>query len=147
MRTMIEPATAKYEAVVRRVCCMSDRGRAIVMYPENSPESCSYTGTTRARHPRPTFDEETVIGSVWNEEMGPRGVDEVGKVGLARHFEGVLGVEVAVGPVGVADVNVVEGGDAALAVGGEGGCGGGDLQCVGGCDELVVDLGGEVALQ
>ncbi len=31
------PATAKYEAVVRRVCCMSDRGRAIVMYPENWP--------------------------------------------------------------------------------------------------------------
>jgi hypothetical protein len=83
MRTMIEPATAKYEAVVRRVCCMSDRGRAIVMYPENSPESCSYTGTTRARHPRPTFDEETVIGSVWNEEMGAEEVStRSGRLGL-----------------------------------------------------------------
>ena len=41
MRTMIEPATAKYEAVVRRVCWTSDRGRAIVMYPEKTPESWS----------------------------------------------------------------------------------------------------------
>ena len=31
MTTMMEPATAKYEAVVRRVCWTSARGRAIVM--------------------------------------------------------------------------------------------------------------------
>ena len=70
MRTMMMPATAKYEAVVRRVCCMSDRGRAIVMYPENWPESCSYTGTTRARQPRPALEEETVTGRVRKEETG-----------------------------------------------------------------------------
>jgi len=40
-RGRIEPATAKYEAVVRRVCWTSDRGRAIVMYPEKKPESWS----------------------------------------------------------------------------------------------------------
>ncbi len=68
-------------------------------------------------------------------------------MGLARGLEGVLGVEVAVAPVGVADVDVVEGGDAALAVGGEGRRGRGDLQRVGGRDELVVDLRGEVALE
>ncbi len=33
---MMVPATVKYEAVVRRVCCISERGSAIVMYPENS---------------------------------------------------------------------------------------------------------------
>ena len=64
------PATAKYEAVVRRVCCISDRGRAIVMYPENSPELCSYTGTTRARQLRPALEDETVTGRVWKEETG-----------------------------------------------------------------------------
>ena len=64
------PATEKYEAVVRRVCCMSDRGRAIVMYPENWPESWSYTGTTRARQPRPALDEETVTGMVRKDETG-----------------------------------------------------------------------------
>ena len=64
------PATAKYEAVVRRVCCISDRGRAIVMYPEKWPDPCSYTGTTRARQPRPALDEETVTGMVRKEETG-----------------------------------------------------------------------------
>jgi hypothetical protein len=41
MTTIMRPATVKYEAVVRRVCWTSDRGRAIVMYPENNPVSWS----------------------------------------------------------------------------------------------------------
>ena len=45
------------------------------------------------------------------------------------------------------DMDVVEGGDAALAVGGERRRRSGDLQRVGGRDELVVDLRGEVALE
>ena len=68
-------------------------------------------------------------------------------MGFARGLEGVFGVEVAVGAVGVANVDVVEGGDAALSVGGECGCGRGDLQRVGGRDELVVNLRCEVTLQ
>ena len=40
------------------------------MYPENSPLSCSYTGTTSARHPNPVFEDETVTGRVRNEETG-----------------------------------------------------------------------------
>ena len=68
---------------MRSVCCMSDRGRAMVMYPENCPESCSYTGTTRARHPRPAFEEETVMGRVRNEEMGAEEVStRSGRSGL-----------------------------------------------------------------
>ena len=68
-------------------------------------------------------------------------------MGLARGLEGVLGVEVAVAPGGVVDVDVVEGGDAALAVGGECRRRSGDLHGVRGGDELVVNLRGEVALE
>ena len=78
---------------------------------------------------------------------GGGGVDEVGQVGFARGLEGVLGVEVAVVSAGVTDLNVVEGGDGALAVGGEGCGGGGDLEGVRGGDQLVVDLRGQVALE
>ena len=68
-------------------------------------------------------------------------------MGLARGLEGVLRVEVPIAPGGVVDVDVVEGGDAALAVGREGRRRSGDLHGVRGGDELVVDLGGEVALE
>ena len=74
-------------------------------------------------------------------------VDQLGQVRLARGLEGVLGVEVAVFPVGAVDVDVVEGGDSALAVGGEGRGRSGDLHRVRGGHELVVDLRGEVALE
>ena len=75
------------------------------------------------------------------------GVDQVGQERRARGLERVLGVEVAVLAVGVADVDVVQGGDAALAVGGEGRGGRGDLDRVRGRDQLVVDLRGEMALE